>query len=260
MSDHEKFQADCISEVANQGADRALLKMTNEWVVKASEHKYSYHFEWMGRPIIQHPQDIVGMQEILWKVQPDLVIETGVARGGSLILYASLLELIASCGGPQGSKVLGIDIDIREHNRHAIESHPMSKRIDLIQGSSIADSTVSAVKDYAKKFKKILLCLDSNHTHEHVLQELRLYAPLVSQGSYCIVFDTIVEDLPEGFGPSRPWGKSNNPKTAVFQYLKELDAQSVVANDGERLKLQIDKQIENKLLITVAPDGYLKRV
>jgi cephalosporin hydroxylase len=196
---------------------------------------------------------------LIWSVQPDLIIETGIARGGSLIFYASILELVAQCGGNNKAKILGIDIDIREHNRSEILSHPMSKRIEMIQGSSISDDTFKIVKDFSKDYKKILICLDSNHTHEHVLEELKLYAPLVSKGSYCVVFDTMVEDMPDDRWSDRPWGKSNNPKTAVLEYLKKINESSLTAYDGERLVLTIDKQIENQLLITVAPGGFLRR-
>jgi cephalosporin hydroxylase len=259
MTDHEKFKDECYSEIQQQGADNILKKLTNEWIDKAAEYKYSYHFEWLGRPIIQHPQDMVGVQQLLWTVQPDLIIETGIARGGSLIFYASILELIAQCGGNNNAKILGIDVDIREHNRSEILSHPMSKRIEMIQGSSISKDTFNTVEEFAKGYKKILICLDSNHTHEHVLAELNLYAPLVSKGSYCVVFDTMVEDMPEDRWLDRPWGKSNNPKTAVLEYLKKINESSLAAYDGDRLVLTIDKQIENQLLITVAPDGFLRR-
>lgn len=259
MNDHEKFKAECAIEIEQQGADQELLALTNQWISKAAEHKYSYHFEWLGRPIIQHPQDMVAVQQLLWDIRPDLIIETGIARGGSLVFYASILELIAQCGGNQDAKVLGIDIDIRQHNLEAILAHPMSKRIEMLQGSSIAPDTFAAVKLEASGCRKILVCLDSNHTHDHVLEELKLYAPLVSQGSYCIVFDTIVEDMPDHVGPPRPWGKSNNPKTAVFEYLDLINSTEILASDGERLALDIDKQMDNRLLISVAPSGFLRR-
>lgn len=260
MNDHDSFKADCRQEIQQTGDDAELKALSIQWLNTAAKHKYSYHFEWLGRPIIQHPQDMVGTQQLLWAVQPDLIIETGIARGGSLIFYASLLELMAQCGGPQNAKVLGIDIDIRAHNREAILAHPMSKRIEMIQGSSIAQDTFAQVQAIAKDYRRILVCLDSNHTHEHVLEELRLYAPLVSKDSYCIVFDTVIEDMPPHIGPERPWGKSNNPKTAVWEYLRQLEQNPVNAADGDRLQLSIDKQIENQLLITVAPDGFLRRV
>ena len=210
--------------------------------------KYSYNFSWLGRPIIQYPQDIVAMQEIIWRVNPDLIIETGIAHGGSLIFSASMLELNAACGGPQNAEVLGVDIDIRAHNREAIEAHPMFKRISMIQGSSIAPEIIEQVKAKASGKQRVLVCLDSNHTHDHVLAELQAYAPLTSVGSYCVVFDTIIEDMPDEMFPDRPWGPGNNPKTAVWEWLKT------------NTEFEIDRQTDYKLLISVAPDGYLKRV
>jgi cephalosporin hydroxylase len=219
---------------------------------------YSYNFKWMGRPIIQYPQDMVAMQELVWEVKPDLIIETGIAHGGSLIMNASLLAMLDYCDAIESGelldpnkpkrRVLGIDIDIREHNLKAIEAHPMSNRIDMIQGSSIAEEIVNRVKVYAKNYKSILISLDSNHTHDHVLEELKAYAPLTSLGSYCVVFDTVVEDMSKELSGDRSWGPGDNPKTAVWEYLKTHP------------EFQIDKSIQNKLLITVAPDGYLKRV
>jgi cephalosporin hydroxylase len=186
---------------------------------------------------------MIAMQEIIWELKPDLIIETGIAHGGSLIYYASLLELIGK------GEVLGIDIDIRAHNKAEIEKHPMYKRIQMIEGSAISEETINAVRKVAEGKEKILVCLDSNHTHEHVLNELKLYAPLVSVGSYIVVFDTIVEDLPANyFKEKRPWGIGNNPKTAVWDFLKSND------------DFVIDKAVDNKLLISVAPEGYLKRI
>jgi cephalosporin hydroxylase len=218
-----------------------LPSLTQKWFVESCKQKYSYNFTWMGRPIIQYPQDIVAMQEIIWQVQPDLIIDTGIAHGGSLVFYASLLELIGNNG-----QVLGIDIDIRSHNRVEIEKHPMFKRISMIEGSSIDKKIAEEVYDFAKGKQRILVTLDSNHTHDHVLKELELYSPLVTKGSYLVVFDTVVEDLPNDFFPDRPWNPGNNPKTAVWEFLKTSD------------RFEIDKSIETKLLITVAPDGYLK--
>lgn len=226
-----------------------ITKKTADDFIKASiRDKYSYNFSWLGRPIIQYPQDIIAMQEILFSVQPDLVIETGIAHGGSIIFTASMLELNAICGGPKDAEVLAVDIDIREHNKKAIEEHPMYKRISMIQGSSIAPEIIAQVKAKAKGKKKILVCLDSNHTHEHVLAELEAYAPLTSLGSYCVAFDTIVEDLPNELAFDRPWGVGNNPKTAVWEYLKTHP------------EFEVDRSIDSKLLISVAPEGYLKRV
>jgi cephalosporin hydroxylase len=247
MNPTEQFKQECANEIKAQGNNVELQKSTRSWMDAANSGKYSYHFEWMGRPIIQYPQDILAMQQIIWEVKPDLIIETGIAHGGSLIFSASMLELIASCTGIEG-EVLGIDIDIRAHNRKAIEEHPMYKRISMIQGSSIAPEIIAQVKEKAKGKKRILVCLDSNHTHDHVLSELEAYAQLTTTGSYCVVMDTVIEDMPSDMFPDRPWGPGNNPKTAVWEYLKTHP------------EFEINKDIDHKLLISVAPDGYLKRV
>lgn len=237
-----EFKKECMNRISEYPKNEDLQEAAASFMTNTINAKYSYNFSWMGRPIIQYPQDILAMQEIIWNIKPDLIIETGIAHGGSLIFYASMLELLGENG-----LVIGIDIDIRKHNRAEIEKHPMFKRIKMIEGSSIDESIVEKLRKIAEG-KKVVVCLDSNHTHEHVLRELELYAPLVSIGSYCVVFDTIVEDMPAGSYPDRPWDKGNNPKTAVYEFLKKND------------HFEIDKNIENKLLITVAPDGYLRRV
>lgn len=242
------FEIEVLERLSLVPSDTELVGSSHELLKATFKSKYSYNFYWLGRPIIQYPQDIVAMQELIWSVQPDLIIETGIAHGGSLIFYASMLELNAACGGPQSAEVLGIDIDIRQHNREAIEAHPMFKRISMIQGSSIAPEIIEQVKLRAANKQMILVCLDSNHTHEHVLAELEAYAPLTSANSYCVVFDTLVEDLPNDMFTDRPWGVGNNPKTAVWEYLRTHP------------EFEIDKSIQHKLLITVAPDGYLRRV
>jgi cephalosporin hydroxylase len=236
-----QFRLECNTEIAQQGRDTELADLSRRWFDASAKTRYSYHFEWMGRPIIQYPQDVVAMQEILWRVKPDLVIETGVAHGGSLVLYASILELMGN------GTVLGIDIDIRPHNRAAIEAHPMFKRIKLLQGSSIAPEIVAEAQAAAAG-KRVLVVLDSNHTHDHVLAELEHYAPLVTPGSYCVVMDTVVEDMPVDAFDDRPWAPGNNPKTAVFEYLKSHP------------EFEIDTGMDHKLLLSVAPSGYLKRV
>ena len=238
-----EFLEERTENIRQLGENDRLKEMGLAFLNESGRNKYSYNFTWLGVPIIQFPQDIAALQEIIWKVKPDLIVETGVAHGGSLILSASILELI----GGEGS-VLGIDIDIRPHNREAIENHPMFKRIELIEGSSVSEETVEKVKKAAEGKKSVLVILDSNHTHEHVLAELKLYSPLVSINSYCVVFDTVIEDMPEDSFPDRPWGKGNNAKTAVWDFLKENE------------NFIIDKEVEDKILITVAPDGYLKRV
>lgn len=258
MSEGDSFKKECIDEIRKMGKDINLKKATSDWMNKANQLKYSYHYEWLGRPVIQYPQDIVAMQELIWDIKPDLIIETGIAHGGSLILSASMLAMIDMTDAievqskidPAKSerKVLGIDIDIRKHNYDAIKAHPMSSRIQMIEGSSIASETISQVKEIAKSYKKILIFLDSNHTHDHVLSELKAYAQLASVGSYCVVFDTIIEDIPNATFLNRSWGVGDNPKTAVWEYLKQND------------NFEIDKEIQDKLLITVAPDGYLKKV
>ena len=239
----QSFEKQKSVNISALGADEQLKELSRLWVQNSGAHRYAFNFSWLGRPIIQLPQDMVAMQEIIWQVQPNLIIETGIAHGGSLIFYASMLELLGGEG-----QVIGVDIDIRDHNRVEIETHPMHKRITMIQGSSVDDDIVQQVYDLTKGRKPILVVLDSNHTHAHVLRELELYSPLVTRGSYLVVFDTVIEDMPEDFFPDRPWGKGNNPKTAVWEFLKTND------------RFVVDKDIENKLLITVAPDGYLRCV
>jgi len=236
------------ARVAANAENKALTSSAQAFLEASVEPKYSYNFSWLGRPIIQYPQDILAMQELVWRLQPDLVIETGIAHGGSLILYASLLELNAACGGPPDARVLGIDIDIRAHNRTAIEAHPMARRIRMIEGSSLDEDVITAAHAAAAGKACVLVVLDSNHTHAHVLAELKAYGPLTTLGSYCVVFDTLVEDMPAQAYPDRPWGPGDNPKTAVREFLKDHP------------DFEIDRSIQNKLLITVAPDGYLKRV
>jgi cephalosporin hydroxylase len=242
------FDQEVKDRIAANGNDAGLQADAAAFMKSSLRPQYSYNFTWLGRPIIQYPQDMMAMQEIIWAVQPDLIIETGIAHGGSLIFSAAMLELNAACGGSQSAAVLGVDIDIRPHNRAAIESHPMSKRITMLQGSSIAPEIIAEVRKAAEGKERILVALDSNHTHDHVLAELEAYAPLVTRGSYCVVFDTIVEDTAECCPSSRPWGAGDNPKTAVWHYLKTHP------------EFEIDKEIDNKLLISVAPDGYLRRV
>lgn len=243
MDPIKQFEIEREQRVKAQEVNDVLQEATKQFIEQSIKSQYSYNFSWLGRPIIQYPQDMVAIQEVIWECKPDLIIETGIAHGGSLILSASILQLIGGNG-----LVLGIDIDIRDHNKKAIEEHPMAARIKMIQGSSIEEDIVQQVREYAKDRKKILVILDSNHTHDHVLSELVLYSPFVSKDSYLLVFDTIVEDLPADATFGRPWGKGDNPKTAVWEFLKSN-------ND-----FVIDSSIDNKLLITVAPDGFLKRV
>ncbi len=258
MNPIEQFERERDARIRSYADDTALRELSRSWLQDSMGKHYVYNFSWLGRPIIQYPQDIVAIQELIWTVRPDLIIETGIAHGGSLILSASLLALLDLCDAAEAGstldpakpqrRVIGVDIDIREYNRDAIEAHPLANRIQMIQGSSIAPETVQAVRNAAAGAGRVLLCLDSMHTHDHVLAELEAYAPLVSTGSYCVVFDTFVENMPPKFFPDRPWDIGNNPMTAVHAFLK---------NHPE---FEIDRTLEDKLQITVAPNGYLKRI
>jgi cephalosporin hydroxylase len=235
------FAAERFHNIQELGGHPELKSLSQQWLTAVSRYKYSYNFSWLGRPIIQLPQDIMAMQELIWQIKPKLVIETGIAHGGSLIFYASMLELLGGDG-----LVVGIDIDIRAHNRREIEAHPLFRRIRLVEGDSTLPEVVEEVYGLAEGKAPILVALDSNHTHAHVLKELRLYSPLVSKGSYLVVFDTIIEDFPAGYFHDRPWDKGNNPRTAVAEFL------------ATNHRFQEDEDLESKLLITVAPGGYLK--
>jgi cephalosporin hydroxylase len=270
MSAEEEFKATVARNIERLGADEHMRHLSQLWFRDSFRHQYSYNFSWLSRPIIQYPQDMVAMQELIWQVKPDLIIETGIAHGGSLIFSASMLALLDYCDAVQQKRpldpaatkrrVLGIDIDIRAHNRAAIEAHPLAHHIDMIQGSAIADDIVAEVRRRAQGFQKVLVCLDSNHTHDHVLAELEAYAPLTSKGSYCVVFDTVIEDLPADSFPDRPWGRGNNPKTAVWEYLRRLRSEGRQGSDGNALELEIDRALDHKLQISVVPDGFLQRV
>ncbi|MCD6321486.1 MAG: cephalosporin hydroxylase family protein [Clostridiales bacterium] len=254
----EQYRLDSFARISSYRENKSLQQALKTFHHELVKVKYAYNFFWLGTPIIQEPQDIQAIQEIFWQVKPDLIIETGIAHGGSLILSASLLSLLDYCNAQQEQasldpnnpfrKVLGIDIDIRTHNRVAIEKHPMFPRIEMIEGSSIDTTVINQVKSFARNYDKVMLFLDSHHTHEHVLAELNAYAGLVSRGSYCVVFDTGIEDLPAGSCPDRPWGKGNNPKTAVWEFLKTHP------------EFEIDQHIMEKVLISSAPDGFLKRI
>jgi cephalosporin hydroxylase len=241
MNEIQQFKEEVKENIIEQGKNEVVKKAASDFMEASIRSKYSYNFTWLGRPIIQYPQDIVAIQEIIYEVQPDLIIETGIAHGGSLILHASICELIGK------GEVLGIDIDIREHNKEEIMKHRMSKRISMIQGSSIDEAIVAQVANKVAGKKKVLVILDSNHTHDHVLAEMNLYSKFVSKDSYLLVFDTVVEDLPDDIYENRPWGVGDNPKTAVFEFLKTNDA------------FIVDTNYDNKLLLSVAPNGFLKR-
>ena len=244
----KSFDEEVRDRIADNGRNEPLQLAARGFMLESIRAKYSYNFSWLGRPIIQYPQDIVAMQELIWALQPDLIIEAGIAHGGSLILWASLLELNAACGGPEGGSVIGIDIDIRAHNRAAIEAHPLYRRITMIEGSSVDPAVFGRVADLAAGRDRVMVCLDSNHTHAHVLAELEAYAPLTTIGSYCVVFDTVVEDLPAETFPDRPWGPGDNPRTAVDEYLRSHP------------EFEADRRIDDELLISASPSGYLRRM
>ncbi len=253
-----EFEHEVMERMLGNKKNLALQKASLDFMLASTLPKYSYNFFWLGRPIIQYPQDMVAIQELIWKIKPDLIIEMGIAHGGSLILSASMLAMLDYCDAVEDGvminprqprrRVLGVDIDIRKHNKEAIESHPMANRIEMIQGSSIDPKVIASVHAFAQPYDKVLICLDSNHTHEHVLAELEAYTPLVSIGSYCVVFDTYIDDIPCDMFPDRPWGPGDNPKTAVLEYLRTHS------------EFEVDRDMDSKLLISVSPSGYLKRI
>ncbi len=269
MNEVKKFYEERGKEIKKMASDIDLKKQGLDFLCETSKYNYSFNFNWLSRPIIQYPQDIVAFQEIVWEVKPDLIIEMGIAHGGSLIMSASMLAMIDLCERGKTSLepdmsdpriVLGVDIDIRTHNFEAIKSHPLFPRIKLIEGSSVDQGIIKKVVDTSKKYKKVLVCLDSNHTHEHVYKELFAYAPIVSKGSYCIIFDTVIEDMPEHLTADRDWSPGNSPKSAVNEYLKYISEKEVYGVDGKILRFSNDDKLQSKLLISAAPEGYLRRI
>lgn len=239
----KKFEEERAADILAMSQDAELKKMSLEWMLKADKYKYTYNFRWLGRPIIKFPNDIVIMQEIIWEVKPDLIIETGIAHGGSIIFSASMLELLGGDG-----RVVAVDIDIRPHNRQEIEKHPMSKRITMFEGDSTSPEIVSSLRDIAQTKSKVMVFLDSLHTHEHALKEMDLYAPMVSVGSYLVLPDTFIEYFPKGYYADRPWDVGNNPLTAIREFMAKND------------DFIIDREKSSKLMITEAFDAYLKRI
>jgi len=258
MNPIDQFNQERQARVAAYATDTEFKQLSNAWLEASMHRQYVYNFDWMGRPIIQYPQDMVAVQQLIWTARPDVVVETGIAHGGSLVLSASMLAMLDMCDAieqgvsidPRVSarKVVGIDIDIRAHNRDAIQAHPMASRIQMVQGSSVSDTVVGQVRDLVGDAKRVMVFLDSMHTHDHVLAELNAYAPMVTSGSYCVVFDTFVEDMPPHFFADRPWDRGNNPKTAVHAWLPAHP------------EFRIDATMENTLMVSVAPEGFLLRV
>ncbi len=246
MSDPvSEFFAERNADITAMGADAELRQKSLDWMLHADKYKYTYNFTWMGRPIIKFPSDIVIQQELMWKLKPDLVIETGIAHGGSIIFTASMMEMM----GIEG-EVIGLDIDIRQHNRDLIESHPMKKRITMYEGSSTDPVIVEKVRQHTVGKKCVMVILDSLHSHEHVYNEMKAYAPMVTIGSYCVLPDTFIEFFPKGYySDTRPWDVGDNPYTGMKQYLAET---------GDMF--ETDYSLTHKAMITETIDGYLRRV
>lgn len=262
MTPLEKFQQDIVDRATGyrdctelQSAARSFMEQ-----IDMGQANYGFNFLWLGVPIIQLPQDIQALQEIIWQVKPDLIIETGIAWGGSLLFSASMLAILEACELIENGRVVGIDIEIRPHNKVNIAAHPLAKKLTMLEGSSIDAGVVAQVGEIARQHKRVLVCLDSNHTHDHVLAELEAYAPMVTPGSYCVVSDTRVEDAAESSSANRPWGHGNNPKTAVWEYLERLKTQDRKSLYGQPMRYEIDRLIEDKIILTGSPDGHLKRI
>jgi cephalosporin hydroxylase len=265
-----QFQEEVARNIDALGRAHDMHDLSLKWLRGTLPYHYSYNFTWLGRPIIQYPQDIVAIQELIWRVRPDLIIETGVAHGGSIVLSASILALLDYCEARAHTRdpdsvrserrVIGIDIAIRAHNRAAISAHPLSHKIELIEGSSTSPAVVASVRERAQRHSTVMVILDSNHTHEHVLSELEAYGPMVSEESYCVVFDTVIEQLPDQTFRDRPWGRGNSPMTAVRRFLSLIAAGDRLGADGRKLLFEIDRRIDSKLLVSVAPEGYLRRI
>lgn len=242
----DKFFEERRTDISDMAKDSELRDLSLKWMLHADKYKYTYNFTWMGRPIIKFPSDMVVQQEIMWKLKPDLIIETGIAHGGSIIFSASMIEMMGIKG-----EVVGVDIDIRKHNKKLIETHPMYNRITMYEGSSVDPKIIDKVKEHAKNKKCVMVILDSNHTHEHVLEELMVYTPLVTVGSYCILPDTFIEFFPPEYSSNhnkRPWDVGNNPYTAMKAFLKKNN------------NFIIDRDLSNKAMITETIDGYLKKI
>lgn len=263
------FRAERAATIARYPAETAFQGLSADWTKAAFAQHYMYNWEALGRPVIQLPADMMALAEVIWAVKPDLIIETGIAHGGSVVHSAAQLALLDLADAtergemldPQNPKrrVVAVDIDIRAHNRAALEAHPLKPRFTLIEGSSLDAGVIAQVHALAEGATTVMVCLDSNHTHDHVLSELRAYAPLTSRGAHCVVFDTIVEHLPRDFFPDRPWNPGNSPRTAIDAYLAECARDGITGVDGTPLTLALDTEIDAKLMLTAAPGGFLRR-
>ncbi len=235
--DLEKSKRETAVAASN---DESLRKQSLDFIVDSDKYGYGYQWTWLGLPFIQMPQDMIVTQEIIWATKPDVIIETGIAWGGSVVFYASLLQLLGK------GEVVAVDLNLYDHVRDQIMSYPFSNRIHVYKGSSTDASIAAKMKAHVKPGQKVMVLLDSNHSHQHVLDELRIYAPLVTKGQYLVVSDTICEDIPKQEHRPRPWGPGDNPKTALRAYMKETD------------RFEIDRYTNDKLLLTYSPDGYCR--
>jgi cephalosporin hydroxylase len=241
--DRAEFLAHTREQSLAMGKDKALFNQAIELLSTTDKYDYPYLWTWMGVPIIQLPADIMATQEVIWASRPTVIIETGVARGGSVIMMASLLKLIG------GGKVIGVDIDIRAHNRDSIERHPLADGITLVEGSSIAEETVARVKAEIRPEDRVMVVLDSDHSRAHVVAELRAYGALVTQGCYLVVADTAAGYLTEeqvSRRQSKVWQQGDEPLSAARDYLSETD------------RFEVDPVINGKLVMSSSPGGYLK--
>ncbi|NGQ89451.1 cephalosporin hydroxylase [Rhodobacter sp. HX-7-19] len=244
QDDREAFARHSRDQSVALGKDKEVFDASTNFMLKLDPYDYSYLWTWMGVPIIQMPADILATQEVIWATQPDIIIETGVARGGSVLFMASLLQLIGK------GQVIGVDIDIRAHNRDTIENHPMSHRVTLVEGGSTAPETLAAVKALIPEGARVMVILDSDHSRDHVLAECRAYAPLVTEGCYMVVADTMIGHVDESDAPrkrSKLWFKGNEPLTALRMFL------------SENASFEVDEVLNGKLVLSSSPGGYIRK-
>lgn len=245
QDDREAFALHGRNQSLALGKDKEVFDDSTRFMLKLDRYDYSYLWTWMGVPIIQMPADILATQEVIWATKPDIIIETGVARGGSVLFMASLLELLGK------GQVIGVDIDIRAHNRDTIEKHPMSRRVTLIEGGSTSPDTLAAVRKLIPEGARVMVILDSDHSRDHVLDECRAYAPLVTEGCYMVVADTMIGHVDESDAPrkrSKLWFKGNEPLTALRMFLEEDSS------------FEVDEVLNGKLVISSSPGGYVRKI
>ncbi len=242
MFDRNQFNEEKKENIKKAYDNPELHKSALDFITKSDQHNYAYNWTWLDMPIIQMPEDIMLVQEIIWETKPDIIIETGIAWGGSVVLYASILELIGK------GQVLAIDKVLPQHNIDAIMKYNFSSRIKLFEGSSIDESIVNAIRDIIKPTDKVMVLLDSNHTHAHVYEELKIWESFVTSGQYLVISDTIVEEIPEQTHRSRSWGHGDNPMTALNQFLSENN------------KFTRENDYNHKAICSFTRNGYLKRI